>query len=127
MALKTVKIPDNLMEKLEERDPADPLAALIGIVSRFIDVEPADRVLLIPDAVRRKLEIIYGRPIDATNVDRFAEAVRRTALLCVGETEVALTEGQSKAIEHEARAQGLTPSVFLSREIPTLIAQRWGY
>jgi hypothetical protein len=127
LAIKTVKIPDELMEKLEARDPKNPLAALNALLARFIDVEPADRTLFVPREARQILEAIYGKPIDSTNVDAFARAVKRTAQICVGEAKVVPTESQIKSIEYEARAHHLTAAQLIERELPLLIANRWGF
>lgn len=126
MAIKSLKIDDELLEKLELRDPKNPLGALIALVRRFIDVEPADRALFIPAEARQELERIFGRPIDSTNVEDFTRTVKRISELRVGEARIKLSVPQELAISYEARAQHLTPKQLLEQSIPQLISDRFG-
>lgn len=125
MAVKTIRIPDELLSCYEAMDPHDPLKAIVKQLERFKHISAGDRAVILPNEVRQDLERVYGRPIE--DFDRFAAWVRGLATLRVGEADVILSAGQKKAIAHEATAQGMTVTSFLAREIPEMLAHRWGY
>lgn len=125
MAIKTIRLDDELLQVYERQNPLDPIKALVGCLQRFRDFDPSKRVVILDEETRAGLERLYGRPIE--DLEQFLRWVRGLATLRVDEADITFTAGQKKAIYGEARAQGLSVADFLAREIPEMLASRWGY
>lgn len=103
MAVITLSVPDDLMERIiKEHNSTNPNKGIVDLLRRFIDYPPTKRALLFSYEQRREIEALFGEPIDATNVDRFIAWVRTRASVNVGGVEIPLTAGQLKRAQSNA-------------------------
>jgi hypothetical protein len=125
MAIKTIKIEDEVLEKLERRDPKNPLGALTALVKRFIDVDPADRALFVPREIRQKLDQILGKPVEEGNLGQLVEAIRRAVDISLGESRVTPSEAQLKKIIYEANGRGMKPADLVKETLEAFLKSRF--
>lgn len=101
MAIKTIRVSDETMAKYQEMHPQNPTLAIENQLEKFRDVSYKDRVLLFSPETRKELEHLVGRPIE--NDAEFVNWVKKILVFKMDGIEIALTDGQRKRLEGEAK------------------------
>lgn len=104
MAIKTIRIPDETLQKYQDMHPQNPSLAIESQLERFKDFGYKERVLLFPSKVRQELERIVGRTIE--DAEEFLGWVKKLSGFKVEGFEFTLSDGQRKRLESEAKFAG---------------------
>lgn len=101
LAIKTIRIPDETLQKYQDMHPQNPSLALEQQLERWKDLSYKERVLVFPAEVRKELEHIVGRPIE--DAQDFVKWVKKALTFKVEDFELHLTDGQKKTLEGQAK------------------------
>lgn len=111
----TLALPDELYAKYAGYG-SDPRKAMVAQLTRFQDVSPTDRVILLHGDDRRALEAVLQRKLES--VDELIKLVTRMASVSVGDVTLTLSPTQLKRLEGEAK--------FFKQELPGYVSKRLG-
>lgn len=102
MAILTIKVDDELLQKYREQDQKVPVQKLLEAqLKRFADIPVHSRAVILSDEQRSTLEALYGKAIEDTG--RFVEWVRNLLSVNALETKIPLKEGQRKKLIADAK------------------------
>lgn len=102
MAVVTLTIPDDVYQAYCT-DANNPNRELVKQLTRFKDVRPNQRAVVLSEEDRKTLETLYGKPIDATEMRYFIEWVKQRATVKVGACEITLNAAQLKRARANAQ------------------------
>lgn len=119
MAIKTIRISDETLQKYQEMHPQNPSLAIESQLERFKDFSYKERVLLFPSKVRQELEKIVGKTVE--DAEDFLGWVKKLATFKVEGVEFALSDGQRKRLEGEARFAGQPLDKFVEARLRNAI------
>lgn len=111
----SITIPDELFSKYAERDPANPRKEIEKTLSKFVDIPPSDRLLLVPPEVRKELEKLVGGPIEKW--EKFLKFFKDTISVRAAEVNVPLTEGQAKRLASQAAFYKRDPKEYVTDQV----------
>lgn len=122
----SIAIPDSTYLAYEHRtgSPNDARKAIAKLAEKFQDFGEADRAVVLPDEVRRRLEVLYGTTIDDPH--RFVEWLERALGMEVGGVMVSISAAQRKRLESDAARIGVKPNEMLTSAIKRLAATALG-
>jgi hypothetical protein len=116
MALITLSIPDDVYAKYCT-DANNPAKEIIKQLVRFQDVRPNQRAVVLTDEDRKRLETLYGKPIDATEMRYFIDWIKQRATVKVGDCEVTLNAAQLKRARSNANFWGRTEEDWIKQQV----------
>lgn len=100
MAIVTLRVPDETLEKYKQMHPSNPSLAMENQLKKYQEVSYKERNVILPGEARRELEAIYGTSIESPSA--FVGWVKRLVTISVEGLEFSLKAGQRKTIEGEA-------------------------
>lgn len=113
MMVQALKVPDEVYEKYESR-PGGAKAAMSTILTRFQDVAPQDRVLVVSKEFRVALERLLGTDIDGP--EHLVRLVGQLLSVQVAGSTVTLTKDQAQRMKEQASFQGLEVTEYIKRQ-----------
>ncbi|MGH7274446.1 MAG: hypothetical protein ACREIQ_08330 [Nitrospiria bacterium] len=128
MALITISISDELAQKYAEMDPKKPTQmAITKQLDRFKDIDIQDRALIFTKEARKRVEAIYGKPLE--NVEEFATWLARLAAMKLDDYPLTLSDGQRKRLATEAQfwgQQDAPAGAYIAKRVKTIINNNIG-
>jgi hypothetical protein len=124
MAIVTLRIPDDTLERYKMMHPSNPSHAMEKQLERFKGLAHTDRALIFPNEDRKTLEGLFGRPIE--DVHAFVEWVQKLVSITVGGLEFVLKAGQRKKLDGLANFYKKPFDVYAKAHLSRIIDQDLG-
>ena len=102
MYLGAFLVPDEVFIPYAEQNPTQPDRALVAQLKRFSHVKLNERPIVFVGEDRKRLEKLFGQPIDESNAKAFIDWVEEMSNVSVDEFQIHLRVGQRKLIQGEA-------------------------
>lgn len=119
-----LKISDDIFQKYVKHNPQNPQKAMQDQLVRYADEDPGDRVTVLSQEQRRRLERLHQLPFE--DGETLVKWVERLANVRIGEVNVPLTAGQIKRLEGEAKFFNQDPVVYTERKIKDFFLRTFG-
>lgn len=110
-----IKIPDSVYEKYSQHRPSDPELAISQQLTRFAEVNPTDRVLLVPNKERQELEALMDTTF--TSAKELVSRTKQLAELKVEGMAVPLSPDVLQRLAEQAEFEGMTQREFLELKV----------
>lgn len=124
MAILSIKILDSVYERYAEHNPGSPVTAMVQQLTRFAEVSPTQRVLIIPPAQRIRLEALMEGSLETA--DQLVNFVEQLSKVSVGNIHVVLTKPQLARLDDQARFHGKSSGEYLVEQAKWSIEQLIG-
>lgn len=124
MALVSIKLDDPVFEKYQTFNKSNPRLACQQQLERYQDSSPFDRVLVLNQDHRRRLEKLWSGPIE--NLDQFVEWIEKLHSIDVLNVKVPLTHNQANQLAAQAKFYQKTPRQHIEEIILRLLRQNIG-
>lgn len=108
-----IQIPDELYEKYKSYKPADPEAAITGQLKRFADVKPNDRIVVVDNQTRQRIEKLVGHIETAVDLEN---RLREALSLKVEGLDLVIDPDLLWHIEEQARFEGLERKEYMEKK-----------
>lgn len=115
MIIKDFKVLDEVFESYKKFNAKEPETAMAQQLTRFKEVRPSSRMLIIPEKQRQELEVLFDRYVDSA--DELISLIKKAVSLKVNGVEVALTPDQLDRMNQMAMFEGRKLEDFTKQKI----------
>lgn len=124
MAILTIKIDDETLEKYRAMSPEAPQKAIETTLERFKNVPTASRALVVEDGDRKELEKLHGKLFETSaDVLRWVKSLVEVNVLGV---TVHMKAGQKRKLEAEAKAFRQPFEDYVEKRVQAAIDRAFG-
>jgi hypothetical protein len=110
-----IKIPDGLFEKYQTYNQASPERAIEQQLTRFQEVKPSDRVLVVPSAQRNELEVLLDSHF--ASAQELVSKVKDLLKIRVEGVDVTLDPNTLFRVTQQAEFEGMPSSDFMKLKV----------
>lgn len=110
-----IKIPDGVYETYVRHNSGNPERAMEQQLTRFAEVRPSDRILLLPNAERDELEVMLDSHF--TSARELVAKVRTLLGIRVHGVDVTLDPNVLERLSTQAEFEGMAPEAYISQKV----------
>jgi hypothetical protein len=122
--ITTLKVSDETYQQYVEHNKQNPRLAMEQQLKRFEKFAPADRVIILPNEIRKQLEELMGETIDSP--EKLLWFFKNRLSVSVDGASVTLRPGQAKHIIQEAQALHQEVLPYVEKKVKSALDKEYG-